>query len=472
MELPRVWRTLFKSYDVRGTVSDQLDEDAAHAIGLGLANYLGAGPVAVGRDMRLSSAELAVALSQGLNDGGVEVWDLGLCSSDMVTFVTGRYEIAGGVMVTASHNPPQWNGFKCCECGGYPLSGQHGLDQVLDRILTGRLERAHSPAGIVRRDLMGEYVHHLLSFIDVRALRPLKVVVDAGNGMAGQMFPEVARHLPIQVIPLFFELDGRFPNHLASPIEPENQEDCKRKIRETGADLGLLFDGDADRVFVVDEKAEGLSGTILTALIAERMLQRHPGATVLYNVICGRIVPEVIARAGGRGVQTPVGHSLIKAIMRKEAAIFAGEHSGHYFFRDNYCADSGLIAALIVLELVSRQGLPLSEVVAPYENYYASGEINTPVADAAEQQAKIAALLERAAGGRVLTLDGLRVDYPHWWFNVRPSNTEPLLRVNVEADTPELMARQRDELLAFLREGAQGSGLGARSEGGNRNPKP
>jgi phosphomannomutase len=295
-----------------------------------------------------------------------------------------------------------------------------------------------------------EYVQHLLSFIDPRAIRPLKVVVDAGNGMAGQMFPEVARHLPIQVIPLFFELDGRFPNHLASPIEAENQEDCKRKIGETGADLGLLFDGDADRVFVVDEKSAGLSGTILTALIAERMVQRHPGATVLYNVICGRIVPEVIASAGGRGVQTPVGHSLIKAIMRQEDAIFAGEHSGHYFFRDNYSADSGLIAALIVLELVSRQGRPLSEVVAPYEKYYASGEINIEVADAAEQQANIATLEDRCADGKVLTIDGLRVDYPHWWFNVRPSNTEPLLRVNVEADSPELMAQKRDELLALL----------------------
>jgi phosphomannomutase len=447
---PEVWRALFKSYDVRGTVPDHLDADAARAIGLGLANYLGDGPVVVGRDMRLSSPELAAALSQGLNEGGAEVWDIGLCSTDMVTFVTGRSEIAGGVMVTASHNPPQWNGFKFCERGGYPLSGRHGLDQILDRILTGRLERAPSAAGVEKRDMVQEYVRHLLSFIDVPALRPLKVVVDAGNGMAGKMFPEVARHLPIQVIPLFFELDGSFPNHLASPIEEENQEDCKRKIRETGADLGLLFDGDADRVFVVDEKAEGLSGTILTALIAEKMARQHPGANILYNVICGRIVPEVIARAGGRGVQTPVGHSLIKAIMRQEDAVFAGEHSGHYFFRDNYSADSGLIAALIVLELVSRQERPLSELVRPYQQYSASGEINIAVAHAAEQQVKIAALQDRFADGKVLAIDGLRVDYPHWWFNVRPSNTEPLLRLNVEADTPELMAQQRDELLDFL----------------------
>jgi phosphomannomutase len=448
MKPPELWRTIFKTYDVRGTIPDQLDAEAARTIGLGLANYLGEGPVAVGRDTRLSSPELAAALAAGLSDGGIDVWDIGLCSSDMVTFTVGKYGIAGGVMVTASHNPPQWNGFKFCESGGFPLSIHHGLDRIAARIIAHRLERGSRRGKIEQRDLTQEYVRHLLSFIDVEALRPLKVVVDAGNGMAGKMFPEVACHLPIDVIPLFFELDGRFPNHLASPIEEENQEDCKRKIRETGADLGLLFDGDADRVFVVDEKAEGLSGTILTALVAESILRRHPGSTVLYNVICGRIVPEVIARAGGRGVQTPVGHSLIKARMRQEDAIFAGEHSGHYFFRDNYSADSGLIAALIVLELVSREGRPLSEIVAPYLKYVQSGEINSTVSDAS---VKIAQLAGRYGNGNATTFDGLRVDYPHWWFNVRASNTEPLLRLNVEADSPELMAEKRDELLSLIR---------------------
>jgi phosphomannomutase len=451
MTTPEVWRTLFKTYDVRGIVPDQLDEEAACAIGLGLAGYLKAGPVAVGRDMRLSSPELAAGLMEGLTRGGVDVWDLGLCSSDMVTFATGRYDLAGGVMVTASHNPSQWNGFKFCERGGYPLSGQHGLKEILTRILAGGRERAAAPGRVESRDLIQEYVHHLLTFIEVDRVRPLKVVVDAGNGMAGKMFPEVARHLPIEVIPLFFELDGRFPNHPASPIEDENQEDCKRKVRELGADLGLLFDGDADRVFVVDELGEGLSGTVLTAVVAESLLRRHPGATILYNIICGRIVPEVIRRAGGRGVRTPVGHSLIKAIMRQEDALFAGEHSGHYFFRDNYFADSGLIAALIVLELLSVQEGPLSRVTAPYRTHSASGEINSRVASEEAQQSKIDELRERYAGGRIDTIDGLRVDYPAWWFNVRPSNTEPLLRLNVEADTPELMAAKRDELLAVIR---------------------
>jgi phosphomannomutase len=448
---PGLWQTIFKTYDVRGTVPDQLDANAARTIGLGLANYLGGGTVAVGRDMRLSSPELSAALAEGLRAGGANVWDIGLCSTDMVTFVTGKYGIAGGVMVTASHNPPQWNGFKFCERGGYPLSGQHGLDMILKAILAGQLQRSPTPGYLETRDLVQEYVRHLLSFVDVAKIKPLKVVVDAGNGMAGQMFPEVAAHLPIEVVPLFFELDGRFPNHLASPIEPENQLDCKRKVHETGADLGLLFDGDADRVFVIDEKAEDLSGTVLTALVAESILRRHRGSTILYNVICGRVVPETIRRAGGRGVQTPVGHSLIKAIMRKENAIFAGEHSGHYFFRDNFSADSGLIAALIVLELLSTQSKPLSEVIAPYQQYYQSGEINSKVADSAAQEAKIAELRERYADGTILTIDGLRVDHPRWWFNVRPSNTEPLLRLNVEADNPELMAAKRDELLAIIR---------------------
>jgi phosphomannomutase len=448
MKSPEIWRTIFKSYDVRGTVPDQVDAETARVIGLGLAGYLREGPVAVGRDMRLSSPELAAALAEGLNQGGLDVWDLGLCSTDMVTFAVGRHDLAGGVMVTASHNPAQWNGMKFCERGGYPLSGKHGLDQILTAILSGRLQPSPTPGKTQSRDLVEEYVRHLLSFIDAVEMRRLKVVVDAGNGMAGKMFPEVARHLPIEVVPLFFELDGSFPNHPASPIEEENQEECKRVVRETGADLGLLFDGDADRVFVVDEQGRGLSGTVLTALVAESVLRRHPGATVLYNVICGRIVPEVIARAGGRGVVTPVGHSLIKALMRKENAIFAGEHSGHYFFRDNYSADSGLIAALIVLELLSRQGQTLSEIAAPYDRYFQSGEINSRVQDV---QAKIEQLKTRSTGGTQLTLDGLRVDYRDWWFNVRPSNTEPLVRLNVEADTPELMASRRDELLAFIR---------------------
>jgi phosphomannomutase len=279
--------------------------------------------------------------------------------------------------------------------------------------------------------------------VDRDRIRPLKVVVDGGNGMAGRIVPEVAQFLPLKLIPLYLELDGRFPNHPASPIEEKNQSDCKATVLAEGADLGLLFDGDADRVFVVDETASGVSGTLLTALIARKMLQRHPGARILYNAICGRIVPATIERYGGRGRRTPVGHSLIKAIMRQEDAVFAGEHSGHYFFRDNYYADSGLIAALLVLELLSEENRPLSQILTDYRTHHASGEINSDVSD---HRAQIAELKTHYADGKQAEIDGLTVEYDNWWFNVRPSNTEPLLRLNVEADTAELMAAKRDEI--------------------------
>jgi phosphomannomutase len=439
---------IFKAYDVRGIYPDEVDEPIAYEIGVALANYLGEGPIVVGRDMRLSSPQLSRSLQQGIADGGAAVWDVGLCSTDMVTYAVGAHGAAGGVMVTASHNPAQYNGFKFCRRGGEPLSGGVGLDKMQRAIVAGTLAKAPSSAPIQTRDFLADYVRHLLSFIDPARLRPLKVVVDAGNGMAGLMVPEVARHLPIEVIPLYFALDGRFPNHPASPIDEENQQDCKARVLVEGADLGILFDGDADRVFLVDEKAQTVSGTLLTALIARQMLRRHPGATILYNLICGRIVPATIARYGGRGVRTRVGHSLIKARMREENGLFAGEHSGHYFFRDNYSADSGLIAALLALELISEDGRSLSEILAEYRTHAASGEINSPVPD---PQAKLEELARRYAGGRQDRLDGLTVEYKEWWFNVRPSNTEPLLRLNVEAETPAQMQAKRDELLTLIR---------------------
>lgn len=440
--------SIFKAYDVRGIYPDELNESIAYDIGLALANYLGKGPVIVGRDMRISSPQLAESLRQGIAEGGATVWDIGLCSSDMVTYATGAHGAAGGVMVTASHNPPEWNGFKFCREEGIPLSGQVGLDVMQERIARGELKKASSPAPIEERNFRADYVRHLLSFIDPSRLRPLKVVVDAGNGMAGLMVPEVARHLPIQVIPLYFELDGTFPNHPASPIEEENQKDCKQRVLAEGADLGILFDGDADRVFLVDENAEGISGTLFTALVARQVLRRNPGATILYNAVCGRIVPATIAKYGGRGIRTEVGHSLIKARMRQENAVFAGEHSGHYFFRDNYYADSGLIAALQVLELISEDGRPLSQILREYRTHVASGEINSRVADPVS---KLAELERRYSDGEVSHLDGLSVDYPTWWFNVRPSNTEPVLRLNVEAETRQEMEAKRDELLAIIR---------------------
>jgi len=439
---------IFKAYDVRGIYPYELNEHVAYEIGLAYANFLQEGPVCVGRDMRLSSPELAHGLIQGITDGGLDVWDLGLCSTDTVTYAVGRHDLAGGIMVTASHNPPQWNGFKACRRGAEPLSGSVGLNEMRRRIEARATAPSAHPGKVQSRDVLEEYARHCLSFVDRTRIRPLTVVVDGGNGMAGKIFPEVAQFLPIKMIPLYLDLDGNFPNHPASPIEEENQEDCKGKVLAKAADLGLLFDGDADRVFLVDEKAHGISGTVLTALIARKMLERYPGATILYNAICGRIVPETIERYGGKGLRTPVGHSLIKAIMRREDAVFAGEHSGHYFFRDNYYADSGLIAALLVLELISEEKRPLSEIVAQYDRYAASGEINSEVTDHA---AKIAELKARYADGKPSEIDGLTVEYEEWWFNVRPSNTEPLLRLNVEATTPELMAAKRDELLALIR---------------------
>jgi phosphomannomutase len=439
---------IFKAYDIRGVYPYELNEHVAYEIGLAYANYLQEGPVCVGRDMRLSSPELAHGLIQGIIDGGLDVWDLGLCSTDTVTFAVGRHDLAGGLMVTASHNPPQWNGFKACRRGAEPLSGSVGLDEMRRRIEARATAPSAHPGKVQSREVLEEYARHCLSFVDRTRIRPLTVVVDGGNGMAGKIFPAVAQFLPIKLIPLYLDLDGTFPNHLASPIDAENQEDCKGKVLAKGADLGLLFDGDADRVFLVDEKAQGISGTVLTALIARKMLERFPGATILYNAICGRIVPETIERYGGKGIRTPVGHSLIKAIMRREDAVFAGEHSGHYFFRENYYADSGLIAALLVLEIISGENRPVSEIVAEYDRFTASGEINSEVTDHA---GKISELRVRYGDGRPSEIDGLTVEYDDWWFNVRPSNTEPLLRLNVEATTPALMAAKRDELLALIR---------------------
>jgi phosphomannomutase len=440
--------TIFKAYDVRGIYPGELNEEIASSLGLAFASYLGEGPIVVGRDMRLSSPALAEALIQGIAAGGVDVWEIGLCSTDMVTYVTGARDAAGGVMVTASHNPAEWNGFKFCRRGGEPLSGAVGLDRMAARIAARELQKASSPGRVQTIECRDDYVRHLLSFIDPARIRPLKVVVDGGNGMAGFIIPELFRHLPVRLIPLYLDPDGRFPNHPPSPIEEKNQADCKARVLAEGADLGILFDGDADRVFLVDEQAQGVSGTLLTALIARQMLQKHPGATILYNAVCGRIVPATIAKYGGRSLRTPVGHSLIKAIMRREDALFAGEHSGHYFFRDNYYADSGLIAALVALELISEDGRPLSRILAEYKTHVASGEINSRVAD---PRAKIEELAARYADGRMSDLDGLTVEYDDWWFNVRPSNTEPLLRLNVEAETRERMEASRDELLALIR---------------------
>jgi phosphomannomutase len=441
---------LFKAYDVRGIYGRDLTDEAAYHIGRAAALYLGVPEIAVGRDMRLSSPRLATALMHGISDQGVNAVDLGLTTTDELYFAVGKFGYPAGVMITASHNPGEYNGMKFCRAQASPISLDTGLAEIRDLALRGDFPEPEQRGRITQRDVTAEYVAHALSFIDVNKIRPLKVVIDAGNGMAGLIMPRVFEHLPCELIPLYFELDGHFPHHPASPIEPENMADVQRTVRATGADLGAAFDGDADRMFPVDEQGTIIDGSMVTALVAQSLLRKHPGATILYNLIVSRSVPELIERMGGRAVRTRVGHSYIKAQMRQLNAIFGGEHSGHFYFRDNWFADSGLIAFLILLELVSIENRPLSELIKPLDTYIRSGEINSRVNDV---QGKLQALLERYApqARTVDQLDGITLDFGDWWFNVRPSNTEPLLRLNIEASDRTLLEQKREELLEFIR---------------------
>jgi len=439
---------IFKAYDIRGIYSEQLNEETAYSIGRGVANVLRAKNAVVGRDMRLSSLSLAKAVIKGLADGGANVTDIGLISTDGLYFAVGKYEFECGVMVTASHNPPRYNGMKVCERQAIPLSGDGKLAEVRNLIETDQLTRAGKPGRVAERNILEDYVKHALGFVDTDKIKPFKIAVDAGNGMAGMIIPEVFKHLKCELIPLYFELDGSFPNHPASPIEPENVADLKKKILEVGADLGAAFDGDADRVFLLDENGKILGGDMVTALVAKALLKKNPGASIIYNIICSKAVPELITKMGGKPVRTRVGHALIKPIMREHNAVFGGEHSGHFYFRDNWFADSGLIAFLVCLELISEANMPLSEQVASFDHYVRSGEINSEVAD---NRAKLGEVERVFSDGRIDKLDGLTVEYRDWWFNLRPSNTEPLLRLNVEAQNEELLKKMTSRVLEVIR---------------------
>jgi phosphomannomutase len=445
---PRDLSRIFKAYDVRGVVPDELDPGLARRIGRAFADWSGASRIVLGRDCRPSSPELADSIADGITSAGTDVSDLGLASTDLLYFASGSLD-APGVMLTASHNPPRYNGIKFCLSGARPVGQDSGLGEIKRRV--EEQEPAPSPVRgtIEPRDLLGPYVDHVLSFVDAASMKPLKVVADTANGMGGLVVPAVFEGLPIQLDHLYPELDGTFPNHPADPLDPVNQEDLKSEVLRVGADAGLAFDGDADRVFVVDERAAGLSGSVVTALVAEGMLEREPGAKIVHNLICSWMVPEVIRENGGEPVRTRVGHSFIKQVMASSGAIFGGEHSGHYYFRDNYRADSGLIAAVVVLGRLSASGVPLSQLVRPLQRYFDSGEINSTVEDGTK---KIEALAEAYADGRQDRLDGLTVEFGDWWFNVRPSNTEPLLRLNVEARTPELLKEKTMELLSQIRD--------------------
>lgn len=439
---------IFKAYDVRGLVPDQLDAPLAERIGAAFARFaLDTDPkvrrVLVARDMRPSGVDLVAAFAEGAQRQGVDVVDLGLASTDMMYFAAGHLD-APGAMFTASHNPAQYNGIKMCLAGARPIGQDTGLAEIRRLTEAGVSPANTAPGRVETMDLLDDFAAHVRSFVDVDALRPLKVVADTANGMGGFVLPRIFAPLPFELEILYPELDGTFPNHPADPIQPENQRDLKARVLEVGADVGLAFDGDADRVFLVDDRGEGLSGSITTAIVAKAVLEREPGATILHNLICSKTVPEVIRENGGTPVRTRVGHSFIKQVMADTGAAFGGEHSAHYYFRDNFRADSGSIAALVVLEQLCKAGVPLSELRKPFDRYAASPEINFTVTDQQAVIDEVAAAFPDAQQDR---MDGLTVDNDSWWFNLRPSNTEPLLRLNLEAPTET----ERDEHVAELR---------------------
>lgn len=441
-------QTIFKAYDIRGTYPDQLNEEVAYKVGRALARYLRPRKACVGRDMRLSSPGLLEQLTRGLTEGGANVTDIGLVSTDCLYFAVGKYGYDAGVMITASHNPPAYNGFKMCRKDAVPLSGELGIDEIKKLILKNDFLEPDRIGKVDQLDLDDAYVQHLLSFVNPEKIKPFRIAVDAGNGMAGKIVPKLFSHLPCQVIPMFFELDGSFPNHLASPIEPQNIAPLRERVLKEKADLGAAFDGDADRMFLVDENARPLGGDMVTALVAENLLRKEKGATILYNLICSKAVPELIRREGGKAIRTRVGHALIKPLMKKHNAVFGGEHSGHFYFRNNWFADSGLIALLVCLELISEENRPLSALVKSIDPYFRSGEINSRVDNAAD---KLKQVEEEYSGGEVDHLDGLTVDFGDWWFNLRPSNTEPLLRLNIEATNRETLSQKTEELARLIR---------------------
>lgn len=441
---------IFKAYDIRGTYPDQIDERIARAVGSAFAAFVDAPRIVIARDMRPSGPSLCSAFAEGARAVGVEVIDLGLASTDFLYFASGHLD-APGAMFTASHNPAQYNGIKLCFAGARPVGVDTGLAQIEKIAGDYWLEPATGDlAPLVHQDLMDEWVRHVHSFVDLGKLRRLKIVADTANGMGGFIAPRIFEGLPFELEIMYEELDGTFPNHPADPLNPENLRDLQARVLEVGADIGLAFDGDADRVFLIDEKAQPISGSTTTAMVASVMLKRNPGATILYNLICSKSVPAVITEAGGVPVRTRVGHSYIKQTMAETNAVFGGEHSGHYYYRDNYRADSGIITALIVLELLSDSAGPMSQLAKPFKRFASSGEINTVVTDPAAVVATITRRL-KGEGVEVDELDGLTADYGNWWFNLRPSNTEPLLRLNVEAPD-ETTCRQRvDEVLTMIK---------------------
>jgi phosphomannomutase len=443
---------IFKAYDVRGVYPDQLDEEVARRIGAAFAHVTRAAGVVVGRDMRISSEPLAAAFREGVLRQGVDVVDVGLVSTDAMYFASGELNMPGA-MLTASHNPGKYNGIKMCREKAAPVGEETGLKEVRQFAEEG-LPDAPVTGELTEQNVLARFVEHCVKVVDVSQMRPLKVAVDAANGMGGLIVPAVFERLPVELIPLYFELDGTFPNHPADPIQPENLADLIEAIREGGADLGLAFDGDADRVFLVDETGEPASGSLVTALVAGEVLDAEPGAAIVHNLICSRVVPEAIAEKGGKAIRTRVGHSFIKQVMAETGAAFGGEHSGHYYFRDNFRADSGILCALYVLMALSKQESTMGEVLEPLRRYWNSGELNTVVSD---QRKALEKLAEACSDGEQDWTDGLTVEYPDWWFNARGSNTEPLLRLNVEARDAEFGVSKTEELVKVIDSSQEGA---------------
>ncbi|WP_328540056.1 phosphomannomutase/phosphoglucomutase [Streptomyces sp. NBC_00344] len=446
---------LVKAYDVRGVVPDQWDERTAALFGTAFVQVTGARALLTGHDMRASSPGLARAFARGAVAQGADVTETGLCSTDQLYYASGAFDLPGA-MFTASHNPARYNGIKLCRAGAAPVGQDSGLAEIRTLVerwtdAGGPPPPAHRTGTATHRDTLREYAGHLRTLVDLTGVRRLKVVVDAGNGMGGHTVPTVFAGLPLDVVPMYFELDGNFPNHEANPLDPSNIVDLRARVRAEHADIGLAFDGDADRCFVVDERGEPVSPSAITALVASRELGRRPGATVLHNLITSRAVPEVIREAGGTPVRTRVGHSFIKAEMARTGAVFGGEHSAHYYFADFWNADTGMLAALHVLAALGRQAGPLSSLTRRFERYASSGEINSTVDDAAGRLAAVRAAWNDLPGVTIDELDGLTVNGPEWWFNLRPSNTEPLLRLNAEAREPHTMRELRDEVLDLVR---------------------
>jgi phosphomannomutase len=444
---------IFKAYDIRGLYPSEVNPEAARLIGRGFVSYLKAKRIAVGRDMRLSSPDVAAAFVQGAREQGADVVDYGMIATDMMYFAVARDGLDGGAQITASHNPKEYNGIKMVRREAFPLSGDAGLGDIRDMIAGGSLPApAPAPGSRTTKDVLNDYVEHVMSFIDVKAIKPFNVVVDGGSGMAGLVAPKLFERLPCRVTKLCFEIDGTFPNHESNPLIEENRRDITARVIADKADIGIAWDGDADRCFFLDGAGEFVAGDFVTALLAEAFLLKHPGSKIVYDVRASYAVKDTAAKYAGTALMNRVGHAFFKRRMREEGAIFGGEVTGHYYFRDNFYADNGFIPALLMLELMSKKGKTLRELLQPLrEKYFITGEINTKVADVSLVPHKLDALAARYSHGATYTLDGFSAEFPDWHFNVRGSNTEPMVRLNLEATTEKLMEEKRDEVLGFIR---------------------